>query len=60
LITVETRFPGPRLAAVRATGAETVYVHIDLDVLDPRVLPAVGTPEPGGSTSTACWERCGH
>lgn len=40
--------PGPLLAAVRATGAEAVYVHIDLDVLDPLVFPAVGTPEPGG------------
>ncbi|TBO55880.1 arginase family protein [Streptomyces kasugaensis] len=40
--------PGPLLAAVRATGAEAVYIHIDLDVLDPRVFPAVGTPEPGG------------
>jgi agmatinase len=25
-----------------------VYVTIDLDVLDPAVMPAVGTPEPGG------------
>jgi len=25
-----------------------VYLTIDLDVLDPGVLPAVGTPEPGG------------
>jgi agmatinase len=25
-----------------------VYVTIDLDVLDPGVMPAVGTPEPGG------------
>lgn len=25
-----------------------VYVSIDLDVLDPSVMPAVGTPEPGG------------
>ncbi|CAL9310326.1 arginase family protein [Streptomyces sp. SudanB52_2052] len=40
--------PDPLLAAVRATGAEAVYVHIDLDVLDPGVFPAVGTPEPGG------------
>ncbi|MDQ1018006.1 arginase family protein [Streptomyces afghaniensis] len=40
--------PGPLLAAVRATGAEAVYIHIDLDVLDPTVFPAVGTPEPGG------------
>jgi agmatinase len=27
-----------------------VYLTIDLDVLDPGVLPAVGTPEPGGLT----------
>lgn len=25
-----------------------VYVTIDIDVLDPAVMPAVGTPEPGG------------
>ena len=27
---------------------DTVYVTIDLDALDPSVMPAVGTPEPGG------------
>ena len=26
----------------------SVYVSIDLDVLDPAVMPSVGTPEPGG------------
>ncbi|MBD3334430.1 MAG: agmatinase [Candidatus Eisenbacteria bacterium] len=26
----------------------TVYITIDLDVLDPALMPAVGTPEPGG------------
>jgi agmatinase len=25
-----------------------VYLSIDLDVLDPSIMPAVGTPEPGG------------
>ena len=25
-----------------------VYVSVDLDVLDPSIMPAVGTPEPGG------------
>lgn len=25
-----------------------VYISVDLDVLDPGVMPAVGTPEPGG------------
>lgn len=28
--------------------SDNVYVSIDLDVLDPSVMPAVGTPEPGG------------
>jgi agmatinase len=30
--------------------AETVYVTIDCDGLDPAIMPAVGTPEPGGFT----------
>lgn len=25
-----------------------VYASIDLDVFDPSIMPAVGTPEPGG------------
>jgi agmatinase len=28
--------------------AEPVYISIDIDVLDPGVMPAVSTPEPGG------------
>ena len=28
----------------------SVYVSIDLDVLDPALMPSVGTPEPGGLT----------
>lgn len=49
------------LAAARAAGgrrkwvdevvrtlAEEVYVTIDLDGLDPAIMPSVGTPEPGG------------
>jgi agmatinase len=34
----------------RVLGAlpDTVYITIDLDGLDPAVMPAVGTPEPGG------------
>ncbi|MBU4376667.1 MAG: agmatinase [Candidatus Omnitrophica bacterium] len=27
---------------------DKVYITIDLDVLDPSIMPAVGTPEPGG------------
>jgi agmatinase len=39
---------------------DEVYVSIDLDVLDPAVMPAVGTPEPGGLSwpaLTACLRR---
>lgn len=34
----------------KAVGAlsETVYITIDLDGLEPGLMPAVGTPEPGG------------
>ncbi len=28
--------------------SENVYVSLDLDVLDPGIMPATGTPEPGG------------
>jgi agmatinase len=28
--------------------SESVYVTIDMDVFDPSLVPAVGTPEPGG------------
>jgi len=27
---------------------DTVYISIDLDVLDPSLMPSTGTPEPGG------------
>lgn len=34
--------------AVQAIETERVYLSVDLDGLDPSVVPAVGTPEPGG------------
>jgi agmatinase len=33
---------------VEAALSDTVYITIDLDGIDPAVMPAVGTPEPGG------------
>jgi agmatinase len=27
---------------------ERVYLTLDLDVLDPSIMPSTGTPEPGG------------
>jgi arginase len=35
-------------SVVAMTGARAVYVHIDLDVLDPAFFASVGCPEPGG------------
>ncbi len=34
--------------AIQSISTERVYLTIDLDGLDPSVIPAVGTPEPGG------------
>lgn len=38
------------LDAAAATGATHVYIHVDLDVLDPAVVSGVGYPEPFGLT----------
>jgi agmatinase len=35
---------------VRRLKSQPVYVSLDLDVMDPSLLPGVGTPEPGGFT----------
>ena len=34
--------------AVVASLSETVYITIDCDGMDPAIMPATGTPEPGG------------
>ncbi|MFP3464693.1 arginase family protein [Leifsonia sp. SIMBA_070] len=34
--------------AVEATGADSVYLHVDLDVLDPGTIEGLGAPEPFG------------
>ncbi|MEU8245237.1 arginase family protein [Nonomuraea sp. NPDC048916] len=43
--------PGSRQSAGQdhvGSGRKAVYVHIDLDVLDPRVFTSVGSPAPDG------------
>lgn len=37
-----------RFAAMLADLPETVYLTLDVDYFDPALLPATGTPEPGG------------
>ena len=46
--TGEARGAAELAAAVLETLSAHVYVSIDLDVFDPSVMAAVGTPEPGG------------
>ncbi len=44
----ETRDIAALVPRVLAELGDTVYVSIDLDGLDPAVIPGVGTPQPGG------------
>ncbi|MFJ6700657.1 arginase family protein [Streptomyces sp. NPDC091272] len=39
---------GGVLRALEAPGTEGFWVHLDADVLDPSVMPAVDSPDPGG------------
>jgi agmatinase len=41
---------GSLKSMVRRLGRKPVYITLDLDVIDPSLLPGVGTPEPGGFT----------
>ena len=37
--------------AIEAVGEGSVYLTVDVDVLDPAFVPGTGTPEPGGMTA---------
>jgi agmatinase len=53
------RCPDEREAVVREAASflgPRIYLTIDLDVLDPSILPSTGTPEPGGLRwDEICW-----
>jgi agmatinase len=42
--------PSSLNAMVKRLRNQPVYITLDLDVIDPSLLPGVGTPEPGGLT----------
>lgn len=44
------------VAAIEATGAASVYLHIDLDVLDPGELEGIGEPVPFGLAASTLIE----
>jgi arginase len=46
----ELRDPEALAAAVRATGADAVFIHVDVDALDPAELAGNARPEPFGAT----------
>jgi arginase len=50
IATLSEPTPESIVAAVEATGASSVYLHIDLDVLDPAEVVGIGFPEPFGLT----------
>jgi len=40
--------PGSLSSMIKRLRNQPVYITLDLDVIDPSLLPGVGTPEPGG------------
>ncbi len=42
--------PGSLRRVVKRLRNQPIYVTVDLDVIDPGLIPGVGTPEPGGFT----------
>ena len=42
--------PASLSSMIRRLRNKPVYITLDLDVIDPSLLPGVGTPEPGGLT----------
>ncbi|MGH9863452.1 MAG: agmatinase [Candidatus Acidiferrales bacterium] len=50
---IASRPPGEWAAEIVAALSPRVYLTFDLDGLDPSIMPATGTPEPGGLS----WEQ---
>jgi arginase len=42
--------PAMLISAIENAGFQNIYVHIDLDVIDPHIIPSVCCPTPGGMT----------
>lgn len=53
VVLAESADPETVLAALAATGADRLYLHLDLDVLDPTEFAALNYPVAGGLTISA-------
>jgi len=53
LVTPSAQDPDAAIAAIRATGAARVWVHIDVDVIDPPEFEGVSDAEPFGVVAVA-------
>ena len=59
LLAPDAATPAALSAALAATGATSLYVHIDVDVLDPGELEGVSDPVPFGLTLSTLLELIG-
>ena len=50
----------PRAVDLLAARVTTIYLHLDLDVLDPRISPGVNFSEPGGITPDQLFDAVKH
>ncbi len=50
----------PRAVALLAARVETIYLHLDLDVLDPSISPGVNFSAPGGISPTQLFAAVEH
>lgn len=55
-IAVDDVAPAALITAIQATGATSVYIHVDLDVLDPADMTGIDDPQPFGVAATALAE----
>ena len=47
----QARTPGQLASDVRAVAGTRYWLQVDVDILDPSVMPAVDSPDPGGLTA---------
>ena len=59
-ITRATLAEVPRAVELLASRVQNIYLHLDLDVLDPSISPGVNFSEPGGISPAQLFEAVGH